>query len=215
MSHQLINSLLNFDPLSTAEQYIRRDYKSDDGTVLLGIGLMISVAEMKKKVLKEHDDTHFSLSFSEVMGVVTRLGFKEVHREIISGTDPYIIMWRNGILLTCESYDDGRTTNTINIYFNYQGPRDGMFRCSNSFIRKGDNGQSIWGGHCDVREGLRYVIEKMESSGCILETWIEQPFLWLLTYMDTKNDNYDYGAINASRITRLPAEVQKAIQPIH
>ena len=35
--------------------------------------------------------------------------------------------------------------------------------------------------------------------------------MWLLTYMDTEVDGYDYAAINARRIADLPADVRAAI----
>lgn len=70
----------------------------------------------------------------------------------------------------------------------------------------------IWSGDHDCREGLKHNISKMVNNGKFLKKWKKQPFLWLLHYMDTENDNYDYEAINKERIAKLPKDVQELIK---
>ena len=38
--------------------------------------------------------------------------------------------------------------------------------------------------------------------------WKERPWLWLLNYMDSKEEGYDYNAINEQRIAALPTGVR-------
>jgi hypothetical protein len=65
----------------------------------------------------------------------------------------------------------------------------------------------------DCREAIRYYLGKMRETGTFLPVWENRPFLWLLHYMDTKDEGYDYKAITASRIAQLPEHVRNAITP--
>lgn len=71
-------------------------------------------------------------------------------------------------------------------------------------------GYKIWSGDHDCRKAVKHTINKIAETGKFLKYWKEQPYLWFLTYMDTKTEGYD--AINAERIAKLPEEVQKRIK---
>jgi hypothetical protein len=62
-------------------------------------------------------------------------------------------------------------------------------------------------------EAVKFRIAEMEKDGKFLSKWIEQPFMWLLHYQDTKVQFYDSGKINRERIKLLPRQVRRAIDP--
>lgn len=72
--------------------------------------------------------------------------------------------------------------------------------------------RTIWSGDHDCREALKFNINRLAENGTFLKKWKEQPFLWLLHYGDTNNKDYDYKAINDSRIKMLPEDVQQMIK---
>jgi len=208
--NQKVKDALNFDPFDVAEKITCEGSDTCNDTAGLGVILHSLNSESKKEILKETNDTHSGIKFSEFLSIATNLGFKEIFREQIPDTtDTFVIMWRSGILLRCESYW-GDSVNSAQIYFNYQGPREGMFQCSNGYICELD-GQPVFDGSCDVREGLHYVITTMEEKGKILDKWIKRPFLWLLNYMDVKVEGYNHDKINAKRIACFSSDIQKII----
>lgn len=70
----------------------------------------------------------------------------------------------------------------------------------------------IWSGDHDCREALKFNINRLAENGTFLKKWNEQPFLWLLHYMDTKKEGYNYKSINEERIAMLPIDVQELIK---
>lgn len=73
--------------------------------------------------------------------------------------------------------------------------------------------RTVWSGNHDCREAVKLKITNMINKGVFLPKWKEQPFLWLLHYMDTKTKGYDYKKINEERIAMLPQYVRDAITP--
>jgi hypothetical protein len=206
-----LEEALSFDPLAEAERLTGQSYKENDAVGWLGMGIMQEHSKIKEGLLKESDDTCFSNSLHEQIQVIENLGFRLLACEDIPGTgDKWRIFWRPGILLFCDSYSGDSTLNDGKAYFSYKGPRNAMKRCSNGFAGE-LNGEEVWYGSVDVREGLRHCLESMEASGEFLEEWIDRPFLWLLSYGDTKDEGYDHKVITAKRILTLPDEVIYAI----
>lgn len=204
-----LKQLLDFDPIATAENMLGG--KGSDHAAMLGMGLMAENNKAKNLALQEKNDTYSSLNAEDVFGVYGSLGFSELVNGEVQGTDDtWHIFWNKGILLFCETYWGGGSMNSAKIFFNYKGPREAMYKCSNGFAGEVD-GAEVWQGSYDCREGLRFALEMMQREGEFLGEWIKAPFLWLLNYKDTKEDGYDYKAINAERIALLPKEVQNAI----
>ena len=142
---------------------------------------------------------------------------------------------RRGILVTMETYGRGSETrpeggvNTLKFYLNWRPNTP-------------DSQITGYSGHCikdpgakfvvpenkaweqpahpalafvvgyDGREGMFSRLQQLEETGEFITPWLEAPFLWLLTYMDTKPKGYDHKAITAARIAKLPESVQAAIK---
>lgn len=222
-----IEQLLAFDALDTAEKITGKSYKEDGVTTAFGLLLQAENSERKIRALQDSEDVHSRITFVEYLGIATRLGFKLVHEEQFTAISPFkeeepveetfCILFHpdKGLLLRLESYSrwypDGARVNTAELYFNFEPtekvwPTGGF---SGGLCRNTD--RYVYVGHKDVREGLWHFIQNMEQQGEFLSVWIEQPFLWLLTYMDSNEEGYDCKKISAQRISQLPSGVQEAI----
>lgn len=157
-----------------------------------------------------------SQSINEYLGILSELGFELILEEAIALTkDKLWILWRQGVLLFTYSYNGNQICNT-SVYLNYQkrsnvNSYDILWECS-----YGGNDTDIglvYDVQKDVRQGLRHFIDTLQKSGTILEQWKVRPFLWLLSYADTKIEGYDYEAINEARIAKFPEHVRNAITP--
>ena len=209
--NEQIEKALAFDPIATAEKLTGLDSHNDDGVVWLGMALALKHGEVKSKLLRESRDTCMNNNLGQQLEAIEGIGFKLLHCADIPGTeDKWRMFWRNGVLLFCDSYSGEKSLNSGHAYFNYCGPRD-VLKCSNGPAGEID-GQIVWSGGIDVREGLKHRLDAMTESGKILSDWVKAPFLWLLHYKDTKQSSYDYKSINEERIALLPEEVQRAIR---
>lgn len=83
-------------------------------------------------------------------------------------------------------------------------------RCKD-YIRQHDL-ISIWSGEHDCREATKFKIDKLSQNGVFLKTWKSRPFLWLLHYMDTKTEGWDFSKISEERVKMLPLCVQERIR---
>lgn len=213
MSDEDISRLLTFDPLSAAEKMSGDSYKDSPATMALGLALAMNHNAAKAAALQETSDSYFSMDFAGQLAVFADLGFTEVYREEFAGTygpDTYIILWHaDGILATCESYN-GTDRNAAKVYYNFRQADGGYpgYPLTSSGRMYGD----VWVGDHDAREGIRHNLDALRAAGEFLPQWTERPFLWLLNYSEEEG-NYDYVAINASKIARLPDEVRAAITP--
>lgn len=209
-----LTKMLNFDPLSAAEDITGVDYKDDEGTLLLGMSMAMLHNRAKEIALCEANDTHFRQTFDEAVAIFADMGFAEVLRDTFAGQDDredtYLVLWHpEGLLATCESY--GEHLNTAKVLYNYAHANGALRWDLTSSGRFREDG--VWVGDHDAREGIRHNLNALRAEGEFLSTWVERPFLWLLTYMDTKVEGYDYDAINEERVARLPEHVRQAITP--
>lgn len=205
-----ISKALAFDPIATAERLTGLDSHTEDSVVFLGMFLAQEQGKKKAELLRANRDTCMQNNLIQQIEAIEGMGFRLLCSGDVPGTDDkWRIYWREGVLLFFDSYWGDKSMNGGNAYFNYCGPRDAM-KCSNGHVGEID-GQPVWAGNIDAREGLRHYLDALSEVGTLLPVWIERPFLWLLHYQDTKVPGYDYKAINAERIAMLPAEIQKAI----
>lgn len=227
---------LAYDPIAEAEKLVGKSYKDEeagDGVAALGFLMMRRQREKTDALLLLNDDTNsFTQSFEEFTGVVRRLGFELVLEDEFQSqewnpgdpthTEKYTVWWRDGLLLTVESYSGFKQigVNSAKFYgfWKADGERedvwDVMHGCSGGLVKGWQEGEPyVMNLSFDCREGLRNKLAQLEAVGSFLSEWPEKPFLWLLTYMDSKAEGYDYRAITAERISRLPEHVRKAITP--
>jgi hypothetical protein len=204
-----IEDALAFDGLSEAERVTGKSYKIDPATETLGVLLHIANNAKKKALLSQSGDTHFGLSFSGHIEVFKGMGFSVVAEQSIPGTiDKWVMLWRSGILIFCESYRGDKSLNIGKAYFNCKGDRP--MGCSNGFIEEID-GVPVWDADIDVREGFKAKLARIEAGSEILPKWLKPPFLWLLNYAEKNFESENVKRINAERISMLPEGVRSAM----
>jgi hypothetical protein len=221
------DDMLRTDPLAEAEKLTGKSYKDDEATASLGFLMHIAHNERKEKELGLRDDTFFRTPFVDTLRIYTELGFELVYHEHFRGKDDagmeqYVILWRDGILATIDSYtwstgDQKPTTNSNNFYYNWMPSTDDFWDCTSSghFITEAyDQGRKIWSGYHDGREALRHNLARMESKGTFLPEWEERAFLWLGNreeQRDLKWNDPKRNKITARIIAHFPQHVQDAL----
>jgi len=173
-----------------------------------------------EKELTALDDTTFSNKLDRYQRIVEEEGFKKVMELAIPSTeqcgsihdgDKFFVYYHpDGMLLRFDTYGVGINSSTL-LFNLYCEDVDAMskarcdLKCSSYPIDKLN-----FSGDFDGREALRFHIRELRNHGTLLNPWLEQPFIWLLHWADTK-DGYDYEAINKERLAMLPEEVQKMV----
>ena len=211
-----MDRLLAADALDMAEKITGNSYQEDEGTGFLGMALHMKLGEEKRKLLKEANDTCYGMKIGEFSAILIMNEFEKVLTIPFMGTgygdepvQEYLYFFWNkekSILVRFDTF--GGSVNSSTAYFNwyeYEGQSHYMP------INGGGKDKRFLGTSIDTREGFIRYIERMEMAGEFLKEWIENPFLWLLHYMDTKEEGYDYKAINAERIIQLPGDVLDAM----
>jgi len=206
-----VKEALEYDPLHEAERATGKHWSESETTGFIGMALAMEHNRHKAEVLSQADDTYMSQSLEQWLGVVERLGFEKMLDEPIEGTaDRFRLFWRPGVLLKMDSYWDDKSVNSAGIALCFKGDRNVLPSCSNGHACDVD-GIPVWSVEKDAREGLRYFLAQIEAGGEILTKWPKRPFIWLLSYKDSKVEGYDYNAINEARIAKLPEHVRSAI----
>lgn len=216
-----LDTLLNFDPLDTAEKLL-----NTRGSDAIGLGMLMAMqhGDTKRKVLEANDDTLFSNTVERYVRIVKELGFEQVLTAPFTGHTVnemfYIFAHRDGMILCFDTYM-GSDVNGAHLYYNLEFTNiDHGNHCSvissGSWVeyevdRDSRTVSGVWSGHHDAREGLKHTIAKIRKNCKILTKWKDDPFLWLLHYMDTKTENYDYAAINAERLAMCPEWVRNML----
>lgn len=214
-----IDALLKFDPLAEAEKVTGRSYKDDEGTMWLGMGLLAASGDAKAAALSHAGDTHMRISYQDAVSVFTGLGFEPVLTEEFNGgyegheRETYQILWHpDGILATLESYGEG--LNSGQVLYNWLAPDEEAYGRNVSSGRGIQDPRGwILVGHHDAREGVKRTIQRMRSKGRFLSTWRERPFLWLLNYVEGRDQSGAYRELTEARIAALPTYVREAITP--
>lgn len=213
-----IDDLLKFDPLAEAEKLTGKSYKTDSGTEALGFLMHIQHNERKNAALEVMQDTSFSRDMEWMRGFMEREGFELAHKHDFVYVDKYFnegprnecveYYWHpEGILFILESYNETRM-NTCKGLFNWK-PNEGNDRWPRGV--SGGFEDDVFCGDKDGREGFRHFLTTMRATGSFVPKWHKVPFLWLLSYADSKVEGYDHKAITAERLTHFPQHVKDAM----
>lgn len=218
-----IQELLSFDPLGEAEKITGESYKTSEDTVTLGVLMQMQKSREVAEEMGLRDDTFYGSKFDDALRILDETGFKVIHQHEVNSPDwaeekfkdQHVILWRDGVLAVISSYN-ATSVNSFSLYYNWHANPD--IERIMSFVESGsmnreaydERGEKIWIGHHDVRTGFRHVMNRLESNGKFLSSWIEPQFLWFLDYSQEKDDK-NYKEINAEVIATFPAEVSQAI----
>lgn len=215
-----LEKLLNYDPLAEAEKDTGASYKESEFTQHIGFLNHLEHVTKKEEALFSANDTVLSNDLDRYLRIVQDIGFEAALALPFIGRpsgskktydERLFIFWKNGVLLVFDTYLE-ESVNGGHFYYNWipNDYKEGRHYTSSGGYYGED--PMIWAGDHDCREALRFHIQRLEENGTFLPVWKNKPFLWLLHYMDTKDDDYDYEAINKERISMLPKEIQKAIK---
>lgn len=231
-----LENILSIDPVAEAEKLA--DLMEVDGTDRdsLMLGLCLTANQIKRDALKDRGDIHFGATFTEACAIAEDIGFKLILSHEFTADDNYNgfprenektwtetlnFYWLDGMLLMLESYN-GNSLNSGKVYFNWIANEgvSAFFPTSSGGCDQNEAGQWVFSGDRDVRDGLRHIVNRLHATGTLLPKWHKSPFVWFLSYMDTRKDengqkSYDYEAINAARFAQFPADVQAAIGNIN
>lgn len=211
------DDMLNFDALGEAEKITGISYKDDESTRAFGFAMLIENNKRKQEELALRNDTHFKISFFDAVNIFEDHGFETVYSETFTDSKPWSskkedtfkIMWRDGILITCGSYYGGETLNSASMYYNWATDDENgsvWEVMSSGHVFKTDEDYGIAGNH-DIREGFVHILAKLEDKGRFLNTWVENPSIWLSNY--SERDNFKENTTR--KMNLLPEEIQKAI----
>jgi len=224
VASQIYDIIKDFDPVATAET----EMGSREAGLPLALNLMGEFTAMKRELLTAMEDIHFSSKFSEALDVLKKLGFEIIYTGYMSDYNPnderdtphldtFHVLWNPmGLLATAESYS-GNHVNTIKVMGNWVGERKDLgWGISNGGVwinheARYDTHPDAWVFDFDGQEGVKHNLEHLLEKGKFLTEWLECPFLWFLTYMDTKVKNYDRKAINERVFNTFPKHVQEAM----
>lgn len=219
------DKMMSMDPLGEAEKMTGLSYKDDKETMYLGMLFHMAKNNLVTDEMALRNDTHTGISWDDALAIYKDLGFVEVFSEDFVNhgfyddeepkTECYKVFWRNGFLLTAESYYNQSTVNSSKIYYNWV-PAEGLestyaFTSSGGFDWAEDD-VKVWSGDHDAREGLRNIIDNLERNGEILDEWLFPPFLWLVNFMAKKDKDDSYKEENKRVIAQFPEDIQKAIK---
>lgn len=228
-----LKKLLEYDALNEAEKMTGGSV-NDPKSIAHGIGIrnFFENNEKKRVALASLDDTTWHCSMDNHLRIAQAIGFEPI-LEIPFTYKPdgdskiskerFIVLWRKGLLLTCDSYQGQRNTADISLNWIPKN-RDDMWEIHGSGGITTHEGRDIRIVSLDVREGLRYHVEQLEELGTILERWVERPYLHLLHHEDWKKHDYKKtkdidaylegtDALAEERIRMFPPHVQEAIGP--
>ena len=218
-----LRDLLDFDPIGTVEDKlgVPIDAKTTDPKVI-GTGMAVAFlhSELKRRNLKERNDTYMSMPLIDFMSIVIDEGFKCIYEEEFiddqwerqSRRERFAIYWHDdGILLNFESYDGQKHINSGKIHYNWRplilDVAHRLHLYSSGGYHDYDN-DPVWIGDHDIREAMRFNINNFRTYGNFVVPWVETPFLWFLNYMETKPEGYNYDEINIRKLAKIDPEIR-------
>jgi hypothetical protein len=215
-----IDEALGYDAIAEAEKLTGKSYKEDSAVAFLGLALTkIQREKTSAELFLNRDTDCFNQSWSEFCDVIEEIGFELVLSDPFSNphnrnSEELRIYWMPGFLLRGTSYMG--SPNDATMYFEFVPELKNYFvalnGCSHGPTDKFRNGgPPHFVCSYDSRQGLRNKLDQLKAAGHVPEIWEDDPFLWLLDYKQTKKVGYDYKAINAERISRLPEHVRRMI----
>jgi hypothetical protein len=179
-----ILKVVNQDSLKIAEQCTGKSYKDDEETDKLGLGLHMMIADQKKKVLRQVDDTYFGIRYADYEDILFDMGMQRVLSYPTKRYDGridavHVHASEDGLLVVSEEYNhhDGVIgINGGNIYFclELDNPYEN-YEWEYGLKRSGSyddiDGSVYMSGYLDVREALRTRIDTMRENGKFANPW--------------------------------------------
>jgi hypothetical protein len=204
-----LRHLLQTDVLAVAETVTGKSYKEDEATQSLerycGFRLMVDMVQKLQMETLNAKPYHIQHSVESLSANYFQL--RVLHT--------FFIYWHDdGLLLKFDTFgwnqDEGEpNVNGGKVHYCWRPNEDVNRWDLTSSGQMTDSG--VWAGNHDCREALIFNLEQLRANGEFVKPWVGRHFLWLLHYMDTKDEDYDYKAITIERAAMLPADVREVI----
>lgn len=218
-----IKEALEYDPLNEAEKIFDNKHWSEfsDDETSMSMGLCFIHNKNKDILLKEHNDTHFSMNWKEFIDIITSNGFKCGYEYTFSYEDKMekaaLYYRRDGLIIWVTSFWNGKSVNGGKLYGEIKmdnvSDRHKIPSCSNGFYDY-ENGKLYF--DTDIREGLIWFINEMSKYGKFLEQWEDSNrFLWFVDFAEDKEPNYDHKSITREKISRCDEDAKLIMQNIN
>ncbi|WP_342532740.1 hypothetical protein MHB40_14845 [Lysinibacillus sp. FSL K6-0057] len=233
-----INNILTFDTFLESERIIGKSYNEFDADEqLLSLAFHAKHNETKREILKDNNDTYFSMEWNEFKSLMKWNGFNVglSYKFGNEGNENEAILFYNndGIVIWSTSYFESLNEAKLYAQIKFEGEINYVTK-TNKFWKKTyqelvmtpellkakeslngfshDAFMNIGKGihiSLDCREGMFYRLDKIKKQFTFYKEWNSSPFLWLLDFAETKNDTYDRKEINREKILKCTPDAQK------
>lgn len=215
-----IKTVLEYDPIAQAEKFCGKKHWSEFNDEEQGLSLAMALLHNRKKneMLKQANDTRFSMTWDEFDNIISDNGFKLGMIRSFSDEDimekEAIYYRKDGLVLHVTSFFGGKDVNGGELYgeIKLKSKENGMNipSCSNGYFDYENLKLSF---KKDIREGLIWFIAKLKEKGDLLSIWEEKnKFLWFLDFIEGKERDVDYRGISMKKIQNCNDECQNIMR---
>jgi len=226
---------MRFDPRRAAEELTGKSYKDDEETEWMGTTLHLAHVQNTRKLMQAAGDSHYNMPAVEFQHIVQTHGFELVGEELVESDSCWLYWhayWRTpGQLLLCEySHWKGESerysmsVNNAKCHYNWR-PKPEVVKKADMWdltssggfhMRDEYDGEPIWIGDHDAREGIITSLNNLAANGEFIEPWVETGHLWAivgnLESPQGYDHSFDYIGVTVSRLRRcLPTRIQDLI----
>lgn len=204
-----IKEALDYDPLNEAEKMFNNKHWSEFSDDETNMSMVLCLMHNKNKdvLLKENNDTHFSMSWKEFIDIITSNGFKCGYEYTFPYEDKIekaALYYRiDGLVIWVTSFWNGKSVNGGKLYGEIKmdnvSDRHKIPSCSNGFYDY-ENGKLHF--DTDIREGIIWFINEINKYGTFVAEWEDaNKFLWFLDFTEDDIPGYDYEKITKEKIS--------------
>jgi hypothetical protein len=197
-----VKDLLHKDSLGETEKMLGNKHwsKFNAKEEMLALSRHFVDSEIKRDALKEINDTHFGLTWSEFKKLIRLNGFVEGYSYDIKHDkeiDEAIIYYHpKGLVIWATSYFNKSSVNGGTCYGEIKTGKDisstdfYKWRSTGGMVSETKD-HYVFTTSFDVREGLFTRISELEKCGEFLKKWTDKKrFLWFLDYTEDNTDDY-------------------------
>lgn len=214
-----LKEILEFDGLYEAEKLTGKSYKTDKLTESIGILASIENSQSKNEILKANNDSNRDTTITEMIRYMEELGFTKLYSKTINYkernelyekvTQYYYWNYKKFVLAVFESYppynSDDYGINSAKMYYAVKAPYENLIGKKSSGCYDSENG--VWNGDHDIRDAFKFKFNELDKAGEFVP-WTGKNFLWLCTYVETNQDNYDSDEIREEVLSHLQEDVK-------
>lgn len=217
--------VLTHDTIAETEKVFGDKHWSEfsDLENLLMLGRAIEDNKRKAEHLKSIGDINYKTTWDEFKNMLVSYGFKEglsyplnTH-DYGDGTtiEEAIIYYHleKGLILWATSYWNRSTINSGNCYceLKSKGGKENK-NTLYQWLSSGCVRDNVCESSFDIREGMFYRLEMLESAGVFQSKWsIKNRFMWFVDWNEKEVEGYDYKKITKDKIMQCPQEMQDII----